>query len=79
LAADWYAKSLRQVFKTNVLGPEFPPISRIRNLFNKNILIKIPQNQSLSKTKESIMKIDNSFNAIKDFRSVRVVLNVDNY
>ncbi|MHA7843424.1 MAG: replication restart helicase PriA [Winogradskyella sp.] len=79
LAADWYAKSLRQVFKTNVLGPEFPPISRIRNLFNKNILIKIPQNQSLSKTKDAIMKIDNSFNAVKDFRSVRVVLNVDNY
>ncbi|WP_246035878.1 replication restart helicase PriA [Winogradskyella algicola] len=79
LAADWYAKSLRQVFKANVLGPEFPPISRIRNLFNKNILIKIPQNQSLSKTKEAIMKIDNSFNAVKDFRSVRVVINVDNY
>lgn len=79
LAADWYAKSLRQVFKANVLGPEFPPISRIRNLFNKNILIKIPQNQSLSKTKEAIMKIDNSFNAVKDLRSVRVVLNVDNY
>lgn len=79
LAADWYAKSLRQVFKANVLGPEFPPISRIRNLFNKNILIKIPQNQSLSKTKDAIMKIDNSFNAVKDFRSVRVVLNVDNY
>ncbi|WP_232217116.1 primosomal protein N' [Winogradskyella sp. J14-2] len=79
LAADWYAKSLRQVFKANVLGPEFPPISRIRNLFNKNILIKIPQNQSLSKTKDAIMKIDNSFNAVKDFRSVRVVINVDNY
>ncbi|MCB0398515.1 MAG: primosomal protein N' [Winogradskyella sp.] len=79
LAADWYAKSLRQVFKANVLGPEFPPISRIRNLFNKNILIKIPQNQSLTKTKDAIMKIDNSFNAVKDFRSVRVILNVDNY
>jgi primosomal protein N' (replication factor Y) len=79
LAADWYAKSLRQVFKTNILGPEFPPISRIRNLFNKNILIKIPQNQSLAKTKEAIRKIDNSFNAVKDFRSVRVVINVYNY
>ncbi|MCT4629088.1 primosomal protein N' [Winogradskyella sp.] len=79
LAADWYAKSLRQVFKTNVLGPEFPPISRIRNLYNKNILVKIPQQQSLAKTKEAIKKIENSFNAIKDFRSVRVVLNVDNY
>ncbi|WP_439151818.1 replication restart helicase PriA [Winogradskyella sp.] len=79
LAADWYAKSLRQVFKANVLGPEFPPISRIRNLYNKNILIKIPQKQSLVKTKEAIAKIDTSFNAVKDFRSVRVVINVDNY
>ena len=79
LAADWYAKSLRQVFKSNVLGPEFPPISRIRNLYNKNILVKIPQQQSLIKTKETIKKIDGSFNAIKDFRSVRVILNVDNY
>jgi primosomal protein N' (replication factor Y) len=79
LAADWYAKSLKQVFKSNVLGPEFPPVSRIRNLYNKNILIKIPQNQSLGKTKEAIIKIDNSFNAVKDFRAVRVVLNVDNY
>jgi len=79
LAADWYAKSLKQVFKNNVLGPEFPAVSRIRNLFNKNILIKIPQNQSLVKTKEAIMKIDTSFNAVKEFRPVRVVLNVDNY
>ncbi|MFC0604298.1 replication restart helicase PriA [Winogradskyella pulchriflava] len=79
LAADWYAKSLRQVFKANVLGPEFPPVSRIRNLFIKNILVKIPQNQSLTKTKDAILKVDNSFNAVKDFRSVRVVLNVDNY
>ncbi|RZN80986.1 MAG: primosomal protein N' [Winogradskyella sp.] len=79
LAADWYAKSLKQLFKTNVLGPEFPPVSRIRNQYHKNILIKIPQKQSLSKTKEAILKIDNSFNAVRDFRSVRVVINVDNY
>ncbi|WP_179345830.1 replication restart helicase PriA [Winogradskyella ursingii] len=79
LAADWYAKSLRQVFKANVLGPEFPPVSRIRNLYLKNILVKIPPTQSLPKTKEAIIKIENSFNAVKDFRAVRVILNVDNY
>ncbi|MEO1031024.1 MAG: primosomal protein N' [Bacteroidota bacterium] len=79
LAADWYAKSLRQVFKSNTLGPEFPPISRIRNLYNKNILVKIPPQQSLVQTKAAIKRIDNSFNAIKDFRAVRVIINVDNY
>lgn len=78
-AADWYTKSLRQVFRDNVLGPEFPPVSRIRNLYHKNILVKIPPKQSLSKTKEAIIKINNSFQSVKDFRPVRVVLNVDNY
>ncbi|WP_055442301.1 replication restart helicase PriA [Lacinutrix himadriensis] len=79
MAADWYAKSLRQVFGDFVLGPEFPPVSRIRNQFHKNILVKIPSKQSLAKTKEAILRIDTSFNAVKDFRSVRVILNVDNY
>ena len=78
-SADWYAKSLRQLFGGNVLGPEFPPVSRIRNQYHKNILVKIPQKWSLSKTKEAILKINNSFFSIKDFRAVRVIINVDNY
>tara|TARA_R110002096_G_scaffold26642_7_gene82082 strand:- start:61229 stop:63682 length:2454 start_codon:yes stop_codon:yes gene_type:complete len=78
-ASIWYAKSLRQVFTDYVLGPESPPIARIRNQFHKNILVKIPKKQSLSKTKEAIIKINNSFLSIKDFRSVRVILNVDNF
>ena len=79
ISADWYAKSLRQVFGAYILGPEFPPVSRIRNQYYKNILIKIPSNQSISKSKEAIIKINNSFFSIKDFRAVRVILNVDNY
>ncbi len=77
--SQWMAKSLRQIFGEAVLGPESPPIARIRNQFHKNILIKIPKKQSLSKTKEAIIKINNSFSSIKDFRSVKVILNVDNY
>ncbi|PWK17977.1 replication restart helicase PriA [Xanthomarina spongicola] len=77
--ADWYAKSLRLVFGTDVLGPEFPPVSRIRNQYIKHILVKIPPKQSVSKTKEAIIRINNSFFNIKDFRALRVILNVDNY
>lgn len=79
IGAEWYATGLRQVFKSNILGPEFPPISRIRNQFHKNIVVKIPPQQSLAKTKRAILKINNSFLSIKEFRSVRVILNVDNY
>lgn len=78
-ASNWFAKSLRQVFKANVLGPEFPAVSRVRNQYLKNIIIKIPQAQSLGKTKQAIKKINNSFDAIAAFKGVRVILNVDNY
>tara|TARA_B100001059_G_scaffold49911_1_gene42966 strand:+ start:6020 stop:8485 length:2466 start_codon:yes stop_codon:yes gene_type:complete len=77
--ADWLKTVLYQVFKDHVLGPEFPPVPRIRNLYHKNILIKIPNEQSLKKTKLVISKIKNSFLSTKAFRSLRVVLNVDNY
>lgn len=79
LAAEWYAKSLRQMFGDYVLGPEFPPVSRIRNQYHKNILVKIASGQSVKKTKEAIVKINNSFESVKDFKAVRVILNVDNY
>ncbi len=79
IGADWLAKSLKQTFNTNVLGPEFPPVSRIRNQYHKNILVKIPEKQSLLKTKEAILKIKNSFMSVKDFRSIKVILNIDNY
>ena len=77
--AAWLAKALGQVFGAYVLGPEFPPVSRIRNLYHKNILIKIPNDQSLQKTKAIIHRIKNSFLSIKLFRPIRLVINVDNY
>ena len=76
-AADWIAKAMQNVFKQHVLGPEFPPVARIRNEYYKNIMLKIPQNQSLGKTKSVLQKILISFNAISAYRSVRVIVNVD--
>ncbi|RAJ07397.1 replication restart helicase PriA [Arenibacter echinorum] len=76
-AAEWFAKSLRNSFGGNVLGPEYPPVARIRNQYIKNVIIKIGGNYSLVKTKNSIKRIEKSFNAISYYRGVRVIYNVD--
>ncbi|MEL4307540.1 replication restart helicase PriA [Joostella sp. CR20] len=81
-ASSWYAKAVNTVFnatKTEMLGPEFPPVSRIRNEYLKNIVLKAPQNQSTVQTKEALRKIDKTFQAIAAYRSVRVIYNVDAY
>lgn len=78
-ASIWFTQALRQQLKNNVLGPEAPAVGRIRNLFITNILVKIPKGQSIPKTKDYINHISRSFNGIKEFSSVRVLVDVDNY
>lgn len=79
LVGNWLGQALKNVFKENVLGPEQPPIGRIRNEYITHILIKIPKNQSLIKSKEAIRKIEKAFLSIKEFRSVKLTLDVDSY
>lgn len=79
-ASDWYASALKTVFSgsgTQVLGPVFPAVARIRNEYLKNIIIKIPKQQSLQKSKQAILKIDKSFQSVAAYRSVRIIYNVD--
>lgn len=78
-AADWLAQGLKGIFKDHVLGPEFPPVARIRNEYYKVIMLKIPPRQSLGKTKKYLRKVMSSYEAISAYRSVRVILNVDPY
>ncbi|HET8838937.1 MAG TPA: primosomal protein N' [Flavobacteriaceae bacterium] len=78
-ASAWFAKALRQTLKENVLGPEFPPIARIRNEYYKNIMLKIPPGQSLKKIKEYLKKVMGSYTAVAAFRRVKIVVTVDPY
>lgn len=75
----WLYQVLKQQFDIPVLGPEEPPVSKIRNEYIRTILIKIPQEYHLANTKKTIQKILNSFDAISQYRSIKVVINVDYY
>ena len=76
---DWLARALQQSFGEFVLGPTAPVVSRIRNQYIKNLVIKIPPKQSLANTKKQITKIRNTFEAVSDFRPIRFVIDVDAY
>jgi len=76
-ASDWYAKFLYQYFSEHVLGPEFPAISRLKNEYLKNIVLKIPPKQSLANTKKYIYSGKEKMNSIAKFRSIKIVIDVD--
>ncbi len=76
-ASQWFANSLRNVLKDTVLGPEFPVVSRIRRLYLKNIILKVKKERPVAQTKNSIKRIEKSFNAIPQYKSVKVIYNID--
>ena len=78
-ASDWLAKSFRNQFYDNVLGPTAPAVARVRNQYIKHILIKLPTNKSITSSKIILKKIKTSFMSISEFRPVRFIFDVDNY
>lgn len=76
-ASDWLATYLRKSFGDQILGPEFPAVARIRNQYHKNIQVKVAPHQSIHKAKQFIRKANSSFEAIAQYRSVRIIINVD--
>ncbi len=78
-AAEWFGEALKSKFGENILGPEQPPVGRIRNKFIFNVLMKIPKTQSLEATKKYVSNVERSFSSIKEFASVRINVDVDSY
>ena len=75
----WLYQVMSQNLTMPVLGPEEPPISRIRNEYIRTILIKIPQTAPIGSTKKTIQKMLTSFEAVPQYRSIKVAVNVDYY
>ncbi|WP_445722507.1 replication restart helicase PriA [Flavobacterium sp.] len=75
----WIYSVLVKHLQTPVLGPEEPAISRIRNQYIRTIIVKIPTNVNLGKTKNTMEKALKSFEAIGQYRSIKVSINVDYY
>jgi primosomal protein N' (replication factor Y) len=77
LASKYIADNLKQHFGKRVLGPEFPLVSRIRNLYHKTILLKIEREGSVVQAKKIISDLLVQFKSTPDFKSVRIQIDVD--
>jgi primosomal protein N' (replication factor Y) len=75
-AAAVLAKELESIPDKLLLGPEYPLIQRIRNKYNKQIILKMG-GANIKERKEQIFKLIKKVNEIKEFRSVYFVPDVD--
>ena len=78
-AANVLATQLRTEFGKRVLGPEYPMIKRLRSMHHKNILVKIENTISITKSKAFLMKQINEFQQNPSYKAIRIVVDVDIY
>jgi len=76
-AARKLAELLRVQFGEMVLGPEYPVVSRISNLYLKQIMLKIEKTAALKEQKKKLADCLDVFSRLTEFRSVRVIRDVD--
>jgi primosomal protein N' (replication factor Y) len=60
-----------------ILGPHIPIVARIRNLYYRNILIKIERNTSSSEIKKVIRESYVEFFKDRNFSSIQIINDVD--
>ena len=72
LAADFRAK-----FGKAVYGPEYPLVSRVRNYYIKQILVKFPRSVNSYQVKQQLFQSLEHFREVKSYRSVLVQFDVD--
>ena len=76
-AATALASMLRPVFKQDLLGPEYPMVSRIKNLYIKQMMVKFNREHNAQQVKELIMKQVRLFQLHPDYKSIIVQIDVD--
>lgn len=76
-AAAELSSMLRPIFKQDLLGPEYPIVSRIKNLYIKQMLVKFNREHNAQQVKELIINKIHQFQLLPEYKSVIVQIDVD--
>ncbi|MES2458620.1 MAG: primosomal protein N' [Bacteroidota bacterium] len=79
VAAQRFAIMLRTQLGSRVLGPEQPLVSRVRNYYIKQVMVKSDKSTSIVKVKSILKEVILEFQTEKEFRSVTLQIDVDPY
>jgi len=73
------AGRLRSRFGGRVVGPEEPTIARVHDTYHRHILLKLEREADSSAAKQALLEDIAAFQAVPDYKAIRVVIDVDPY
>ncbi len=72
-----YSEQIRKIFGQRILGPEYPPIYRVKGMYQKQFILKLEKNISYSQAKKAIMQLNEEILSKQEFKKARVIVDVD--
>jgi len=76
-AARYFVELLRPKLGSRVLGPEYPHVSRIKNMFIKNVIVKFEAEASTKHVKGILRDAQEIMHQDAQYKSVRIIMDVD--
>jgi primosomal protein N' (replication factor Y) len=74
-----YAERIRQIFSQRILGPEYPPIFRVKAMYQKQFILKLEKTVSYSQAKKLIMQLNEEILSKREYKQARVIVDVDTF
>jgi primosomal protein N' (replication factor Y) len=75
--SELIGKRMRDVFDNRILGPDLPPIARIKQLYIRKIVLKVENGLSQYKINEALQNIQNTYCSMPRYRSIVMYYDID--
>lgn len=70
-------KRMREIFDNRILGPDLPPIARIKQLYIRKIILKVENGLSQYKINETLQNIQEAYCSMPRYRSIVMYYDID--
>jgi primosomal protein N' (replication factor Y) len=75
--SDIIAKRMRDVFDNRILGPDLPPVARIKQLYIRKIVLKVENGLSQYKINEVLQNIQQAYCQMPRYRAISMYYDID--
>jgi primosomal protein N' (replication factor Y) len=76
-ASAEFTDNLKQKLDTNVLGPAAPLVGKVKNYYLKSVIVKLGRDINITEVKQFIRQTAIDLNSKSEFKSLRIVFDVD--
>jgi primosomal protein N' (replication factor Y) len=70
-------KRMREIFDDRILGPDMPPVARIKQLYIRKIVLKVENGLSQYKINEVLQNIQEAYCNLPRYRSIVMYYDID--